>query len=362
MKIVKIGEPEVIMSNFGSKHAYFGWPTATRLQNGKIAVVASGFRRRHLCPFGKTVIAYSEDEGATYTAPAPVIDTVLDDRDGGILAYGERDVIVTSFNNSIAFQRNWKDTTAYDLAYLDTVMPEEEAAAVGSTFRISHDCGVTFGPILKSPITSPHGPMELPDGDLLWVGRVFCAHDTERNWEIDRIEAHRICADGTMKFVGAIENIVAEGETLASCEPHSILLKDGRILTQIRVQQRPGGKSRFTTYQCFSSDLGKTWTKPEPILEPKGGAPSHLFRHSSGLLLATYGYRSAPYGIRVMFSEDEGASWDTGNVLYETDVSPDLGYPSTVELSDGSMLTVFYALQKKDDVAVIMQQRWRFEK
>ena len=82
MKIIPIGKPEIVMSNPMSKHKYFGWPTVNRLQNGKIAVVASGFRRRHVCPFGKAVISYSEDEGKTYTMPAPVIDTVLDDRDG----------------------------------------------------------------------------------------------------------------------------------------------------------------------------------------------------------------------------------------------------------------------------------------
>ena len=89
MKITLIGEPRIVMSNPDGKHKYFGWPTAARLQNGKIAVVASGFRLAHVCPFGKTVISYSEDEGQTFTKPSPVIDTPLDDRDGGILAYGE---------------------------------------------------------------------------------------------------------------------------------------------------------------------------------------------------------------------------------------------------------------------------------
>ena len=89
MKIVRIGEPKIIMSNPESRHDYFAWPTAARLKNNKIAVVASGFRLRHVCPFGKTVISYSEDEGETYTLPAPVIDTVLDDRDGGIMTFGE---------------------------------------------------------------------------------------------------------------------------------------------------------------------------------------------------------------------------------------------------------------------------------
>ena len=99
MKIQKIGEPKIIISNPDSYHNYFAWPTVSRLQNGKIAVVASGFRLAHVCPFGKAVISYSENEGESSTVPAPIIDTPLDDRDAGILAFGESNVIVTSFNN-----------------------------------------------------------------------------------------------------------------------------------------------------------------------------------------------------------------------------------------------------------------------
>ena len=87
------------MSNPFSKHNYFGWPTAARLQNGTIAVVASGLRLRHICPFGKTVISYSNDEGQTYTLPAPVIDTVLDDRDGGIMPFGK--------SNETGIKKTW---------------------------------------------------------------------------------------------------------------------------------------------------------------------------------------------------------------------------------------------------------------
>ena len=73
MKIELIGGVKTVMQNAGSKHNYFGWPTVCRLQNGKIAAVASGFRIDHVCPFGKTVIAYSEDEGESFTYPADTI-------------------------------------------------------------------------------------------------------------------------------------------------------------------------------------------------------------------------------------------------------------------------------------------------
>ena len=145
MKVILTAKPRIIMSNPDSRHSYFAWPSIARLQNGKLAVVASGFRLEHVCPFGKAVISYSEDEGEHYTAPAPVIDTVLDDRDGGILAFGESGVMVTSFNNTKKFQRKYakgRAQEAYRLAYLDQIGDEEEARDLGANFRISMDGGV----------------------------------------------------------------------------------------------------------------------------------------------------------------------------------------------------------------------------
>lgn len=357
MKIIKIGEAKIIMQNPASNHNYFGWPTAAKLQNGRIAVVASGFRRRHVCPFGKTVIAYSENNGETYTLPAPVIDTVLDDRDGGVLAFGESSVIVTSFNNTTAFQRSDPECDAYDAAYLDTVTPQAEADALGVHFRISRDHGVTFGEIRKSPVTSPHGPLELRDSTLLWVGRTFSADDTYRP-DADCIQAHRIFPDGTTEYVGQIENVRFGDTEVLSCEPHAVLLDDGTILVHFRAEDTRG--SVFTVYQSRSNDNGKTWTTPERLLPRKGGSPPHLLKHSSGMLICTYGYRERPYGIKAMFSGDQGRTWECGYDLYAGGVSGDLGYPSSVELDDGSILTVFYAHPGENEPAVILQQKWRF--
>ena len=364
MKIIPIGKPQIIMSNPQSRHNYFGWPTVARLQNGKIAVVASGFRLRHVCPFGKTVISYSEDEGKTYTPPAVVIDTVLDDRDGGILPFGEKSVIVTSFNNTVAFQRKYA-ASAYDTSYLNSVTPEEENAAIGATFRISHDCGVTFGPIHKSPVTSPHGPVSLPDGSLLWIGRTFSPGNSPMPG-VDRIKAYRISPDGSMEFVGQIENIQIDGRTLLSCEPHAVVLDDGTILVHIRTHSYDGSNTIFTIFQSESRDFGKTWTTPRQLLPLSGGAPPHLFKHPSGVLICTYAHRGTPfstppYAIKAMFSWDNGKTWDTDHSIYTTGLGPDLGYPSTILLADGSLLTVFYGRLEADSPAVVMQQRWRFE-
>lgn len=363
MKIVKIGEPQIIMSNPFSRHNYFGWPTVTRLQNGRLAVVASGFRLEHVCPFGKAVISYSEDEGEHYTAPAPVIDTALDDRDGGILAFGESGVIVTSFNNTLRFQRRYakgRANEAYRLAYLDQIDGAEEARDLGSTFRISLDGGVTFGKIYKSPITSPHGPTELKGGSILWVGRTFSQNDSAM--PNDCVCAYRVFPEsGEMEYLGQIDNVVIDGERMLSCEPYAIELENGDILCHIRVQSAVSSKRYFSTYQSVSHDGGRSWTKPQPLLPKLGGAPAHIIRHSSGALISVYGFREAPYGIKAMLSLDDGETWDVDHEIYVNGVSSDLGYPSTVELSDGSLLTVFYAHPKEGAPAVIMQQKWRLD-
>jgi hypothetical protein len=62
-----------------------------------------------------------------------------------------------------------------------------------------------------------------------------------------------------------------------------------------------------------------------------------------------------------MFSKDDGKTWDTCHEIWNKGVNSDLGYPASIELADGSLLTVFYAKETENGPAVIMQQRWRFE-
>ena len=52
---------------------------------------------------------------------------------------------------------------------------------------------------------------------------------------------------------------------------------------------------------------------------------------------------------------------DAGYDDYINNVSLDLGYPSSIELEDGSILTVFYAHAPDSASATIMQVRWKFE-
>ncbi len=364
---IEILSQKVICSNEGSLHNYFAWPSVARLKDGRLAMVASGFRLQHICPFGKCIISYSRDEGKTWSLPAIVMDTPLDDRDGGITAFGESSVIVTSFNNSIAAQRNWSawyhDSMTYRNSYLDLVEKNcDWEKYLGSTYRISHDNGVTFGELKTIPVGCPHGPAVMHDGTLLYVGRKFSADDSFR--DETHLSCYKMYPDGSFEYLSEIENVCPEGETsegvdakkLVSCEPHAIVLEDGKVIVHIRVQ---GGNGVFTIYQSESYDGGKTFTKPHRLLAEKGGSPAHIIDHN-GTLISTYGYRSMPYGIRAMFSKDGGQTWDIDNVIVDNGENGDLGYPSSVVLEDGSILTVFYAKPEGYSAAVIMQVIWRY--
>ncbi len=358
---IEVLSKKVICSNDDSLHNYFAWPSVARLRDGRLAMVASGFRIEHKCPFGKSVISYSQDEGETWSCPAPVIDTPLDDRDSGIVAFGESSVIVTSFNNSIESQRNWsvkeeknKPYSAYINSYLDVI--EKKGGwekYLGSNYRISHDNGQTFGPIMQIPVTCPHGPAVIPDGSLLYVGRKFLHNASFLDGEV-YLACYKVFADGSQEYLCEIENI---GEGYVSCEPHTIVLDNGTVIVHIRVMSVAGA---FTIFQCESHDGGHSFTKPRQLLAEKGGAPAHMIHHN-GTLISAYGYRNKPYGIRAMFSKDNGQTWDIDNVILDDVDSDDCGYPSSVVRSDGTILTVFYEKVDARNATVISQVIWRYK-
>lgn len=359
MKINIIKEAQTICSNSDSIHNYFGWPSVARLQDGSLMMVASGFRVAHICPFGKVVACRSYDEGKTWTAPEVIIDSPLDDRDGGIMTFGEKGVMIATFNNTPAFQRkNCQAKLTYSNAYLDEVEKKGGWEKYhGSSIAISNDCGKTFGEPIIVPISSPHGPCELNDGSIFYVGRLFADVNS-----ISHIECHVVNPDGSTEFRSRIEDI---DPGVLSCEPHAIQLPGGRIVVHIRAQATNSSSTRanlFTIYQSVSDDNGYTFSKPVQLLGDRGGSPAHLIRHSSGALISVYGYRAAPFGVKAMFSYDEGESWDIDNVILGNEPSGDLGYPASVELEDGSILTVLYTRDGQGGPSVIKQVIWNFEK
>jgi hypothetical protein len=91
----------------------------------------------------------------------------------------------------------------------------------------------------------------------------------------------------------------------------------------------------------------------------------------SGDILATYGYRLPPLGQRACLSHDGGETWDIDNEIVLRDDAPDLdlsypvswdlGYPATLELEPGELLTVYYQIDKPAEKSSLSATRWSLQ-
>lgn len=149
----------------------------------------------------------------------------------------------------------------------------------------------------------------------------------------------------------------AEPKLLASIEgsefeePALIRCASGKLLMVLR------DNGRRVLHKIVSHDDGRSWTAPEPI--GITGYPAHLLTLSDNRLLMTYGWRYPDFGIQAVVSQDEGESWSTEPIRIRDRMgSPNLGYPVTLQLPDGELLTIYYG-EDEDDVTVIFGTKWR---
>ena len=92
-----------------------------------------------------------------------------------------------------------------------------------------------------------------------------------------------------------------------------------------------------------SRDEGHTWTKSGPLTLPSQH-PAHLMKLSDGRVLLTYGIRGKNHqGVGVRISADQGQTWKAPTRLTNLEGTTDGGYPATVQLNDGSLVTAYYS-------------------
>ena len=127
----------------------------------------------------------------------------------------------------------------------------------------------------------------------------------------------------------------------------------GKIVVHIR---NHNSKNAGETLQTESVDGGATWSVPHSI--GVWGLPSHLLRMSDNRLLMSYGHRRKPLGNQVRISDNEGQTWSAPLILQGDASSGDLGYPSTVEISAGQFVTVWYEKPKGGTLAELRMARW----
>jgi sialidase-1 len=342
---------------------YHGWPTLARRKNGDLLLAYSGGRESHVCPFGRVELTVSHDGGETWGWPQVLLDSAVDDRDAGVLETAKGSLLVTTFT-SLAYESQLATARkaepgasgAWDEARLkrwlaahERLTEAQRKAELGQWMARSEDGGRTWSIRYPTIVNNPHGPIQLADGRLLYAGKelwtgqkrvgVCESKDDGRSWQwLAEIPAR--AGDSTAQYH----------------ELHAVEAAGGRIIVQIRNHNQTNANE---TLQTESADGGKTWTTPRAI--GVWGLPSHLLRMRNGQLLMTYGYRRAPFGNQARLSTDNGKAWSEPLTISSDGASGDLGYPSTVELDDGTLVTVWYELLKGSPRAALRQAKWRLE-
>lgn len=190
--------------------------------------------------------------------------------------------------------------------------------------------------------------VEMPDGswlmpvytgapqrsDVSWVIRSF---DCGRTW----CEPIRIMSDENGRY--------SQLQGINYNETSLLPLGGGEIIALVRADATFHTEDEFMPVGgvgdlriARSYDSGMSWTAPKRT--GIWGQPGSLMQLSDGRLLATYGYRKSPFGIRCCISNDQGVNWDVENEIIIRDDCPtwDCGYPFTVQLKDGKLFTVYY--------------------
>ncbi len=398
-------EHGVVCSMPKERFGYFGWPTVTKTPKGRLIVGASGLRLGHVCPWGKTVLFFSDDSGRSWSYPRVINDTPLDDRDCGILSIDEHRLLVTWFSRDSCMLSERFSGVAEDVEQMRKYWADlhderalEDADRIcrpidvyesavsrwrGAWCRLSRDGGNNWGDFVRTPVNSPHGPNVLNEKELIYMGK---------QWDVDPNDQR---SGGIQVYKSG--NEIVDWEYLADVplpddtlnyhfyEPHVVKLKSGRLIGVIRYQyfrigfieskgvQLPKFSEREKKLFCnekyhdpclfltMSEDEGKSWTMAKPISNVRG-VPGHLLEHSSGALICCFSYRIKPYGIRCVISFDKGESWSDAFIIRDDGVSIDLGYPSSVELADGRVFTVYYQQVNVGEKCSLLYSIWKVPK
>lgn len=367
MKEIRINSEQIVIwRNPKSIFKYNGWPSICKDEKGTLYVTASSFRIQHVDPAGKNAMWISRDDGHTWSRPIILNDSRLDDRDTGIVSLGGGHMIATWFSLRIedSYADGIRESTALHpedremilgLMNVYKYMPEEYQTS-GAYMSTSDDYGFTWSEPVRMPMTAPHGPNAMSGGRAVYLGKDFAPGPDG----LSKVRCY-ISNDYGHTWEKRGDVPLPDGHSWDQFhEPHVVQLPSGRLFGAIRVHGRSEAPGE-TCYTTYSDDEGITWSEPKFI--GITGLPPHLLLHSSGALIMTYNDRiNSPKTERAVVSYDYGETWTEDYVIDDKNTFCDLGYPATVECSDGSLLTIYYQALPDENFPVIMGTRWNLAK
>jgi hypothetical protein len=314
-------KPDVIVARrTATRNTYF--PTAATVKNGDIVVVYYD-SPDHVSATGRISIVRSRDQGRTWSAPAVVVDGPNDERDPNIVETARGTWLVSYFESDAS-----KSPTSQGV--LVTRSTDE-----GKTWSAPARAATT----LRGAATSAK-IVQTDNGDLLLP--LYGAAPGGA----DAVAAVIRSADDGLTWPPEGEATMASAPGVNFVEPALGYLGGGRLLAMVRTE----GAER-AAFESHSLDGGRTWsaaTRTTLIAQASDLLP--VVEGEKTLLVHTWGDTSGRFGDSrptvmqvIRFREFPQARWtDEPRLLHQGHCWSDEGYPSSVRLRDGRVLTVYY--------------------
>jgi photosystem II stability/assembly factor-like uncharacterized protein len=320
--------PKVERTPIATGQGYF--PVANRLQDGRIAVVLRG-GAPHLGIKGRLDIVFSDDEGRTWSKPSVVIDSEMDDRNPAFGQAKDGTLVVGYWHCA-----NYDDKGQYNAEL------EKQGKSQTKVTR-STDGGKTWSKPTAVDVSdlgygSPYGKIvTMPDGTMLMPVYGTAVRDGAGKTEPGEFSYLYRSTDNGQTW-SRFSTVGAKRFN----ETSVLRLDSGDLLAAMRTAAPD--QDVWTTR---SRDGGKTWDEPR-ALTPKLVHPADLVQLPDGRVLLTAGDRRSPFGAVGVIGTAERLDWANHFRLSDAATNLDTGYPSSVVLNDGRVLTAYYAVGDKE--------------
>jgi Neuraminidase (sialidase) len=303
------------------------FPVLLRLKTGRLLVVYR-YDASHIDVRGKLSVSWSDDDGATWSSPTVAVSGENDHRNPAMVELPNGDILLAycimdgydASGRKFLPSTNGKDPRSIKPLWL--VRSHDH----GKTWSTPEEIKGTQPSAERGELQNAYGKMAvLKDGSVLmsvygsWMGH----HNTFEHLYRSTDNGH------TWSLYSTITEHVNETGIVA--------LPDNRVIAALRTD------AEQKLLVSRSADGGKTWDTPTSVTMPNEH-PGDLIRLRDGDLLLTFGERNAPRGAVAILSHDGGKTWDEKSRMVLAEDAPlyDCGYPSSVQLPDGRIVTVYY--------------------
>ena len=298
-----------------------GHPLVCRLKNGE---VFAAFQAWEADSDWRILSARSKDGGLHWSQPRVLVDSESSE---GNLALGVlKDGTVLLGYETFRLSGGKDSPTAQYLSY----------EVIRST-----DHGKSWSPPTKIPrsdklaLASYSKIIQLPDGTALMPLYAYVEGpegNTQQQPSTKHFSYVYRSRDGGRSW--GDRSLIAAGFN----ETNLVRLKSGKLLAVMREEQKPPGRCAISE----STDGGRYWS-PSRYVTGASEHPASILQMPDGTVILSHGVRHPPYGAQALLSHDDGRNWDRNQkVMLGYNSSGGGGYPCTIRLDSGHLLTLYY--------------------